>query len=126
MRRCCNDVSDAFYEVCGSLAEGKIDLVEGDPSCPTYLRSIFCEPRTAFPVPILSRPLAQPAEVLPHVSSRPAREALKAPVDPPFRTRESEGGKHIAVTLELTMASAEQVLKVYEHILAVRGLIMLM
>jgi uncharacterized protein len=55
-----------------------------------------------------------------------AREALKAPVDPPFRTRESEGGKHIAVTLDLTLASAEQVLKVYEHILEVRGLIMLM
>jgi putative lipoic acid-binding regulatory protein len=54
-----------------------------------------------------------------------AREALAEPVDPPFRVRETSGGRHVAVTLEPTVQSAEQVLAVYRRVRATVGLVVL-
>ncbi len=53
------------------------------------------------------------------------REELAAEVDPPFRMREAVGGRHVAVTLEPTVKTAEQVLAVYERISKIAGLIFL-
>jgi putative lipoic acid-binding regulatory protein len=53
------------------------------------------------------------------------RDELLAEVDPPFRTRETPGGRHVSVTLELTMETAEQVLSVYRRLLKLTGLVLL-
>jgi uncharacterized protein len=54
------------------------------------------------------------------------REVLVEPVDPPFRVRETAGGKHVAVTLQPTVQTARQVLAIYSRLRAVAGLIMLL
>lgn len=53
------------------------------------------------------------------------RDALHEPIDPPFRTRESVGGRHVAVTLEPTVFTGEQVLAVYKRLQGLAGLVML-
>jgi putative lipoic acid-binding regulatory protein len=53
------------------------------------------------------------------------REEVAAEVDPPFRLRETPGGRHVAVTLELTMQTAEQVRDVYRRLLKLTGLVVL-
>lgn len=44
----------------------------------------------------------------------------------PFKTRETPKKKHVSVTLEPVLNSAEQVLEVYECIRAVEGVVMTM
>jgi putative lipoic acid-binding regulatory protein len=53
------------------------------------------------------------------------REAMLAGVDPPFRVKETPNGRHVAVTLELRMQTAEQVLRVYRRLLQLAGLVLL-
>jgi putative lipoic acid-binding regulatory protein len=53
------------------------------------------------------------------------REEVLAEVDPPFRVRETPGGRHVSVTLELTVQTAEQVLGVYRRLLKLSGLVLL-
>jgi putative lipoic acid-binding regulatory protein len=53
------------------------------------------------------------------------RDALDAGTDPPFRVRETANGKHVSVTVEPVVQSAEQVLAVYRRIQTTAGLIML-
>lgn len=53
------------------------------------------------------------------------RDELQATADPPFRVRESVGGRHVAVTLEPTVNSAQQVLAIYSRIGQLDGLVML-
>jgi putative lipoic acid-binding regulatory protein len=53
------------------------------------------------------------------------REEVAAPVDPPFRCKHTPGGRHVAITLELTMQTAEQVRDVYRRLLKLTGLILL-
>lgn len=53
------------------------------------------------------------------------REELEQPADPPYRVRESVGGRHIAITLEPQVASAQKVLDVYRRLSLTAGLVML-
>ena len=53
------------------------------------------------------------------------REEMDEAVDPPFRVRESVGGRHVAVTLQPQMRSARQVLAVYRRIRQTAGLVYL-
>jgi putative lipoic acid-binding regulatory protein len=53
------------------------------------------------------------------------RDELAEAADPPFRVRESAGGRHVAVTLTPTVQTAEQVLAVYRRIRGMAGLVML-
>lgn len=53
------------------------------------------------------------------------REELSLAMDPPFHTRESASGKHVAVTLEPTIQTSEEVLQVYARIRSIDGLVML-
>ena len=53
------------------------------------------------------------------------REELGHESDPPHRVREAAGGRHVAVTLELRLANAEQIHAIYERLLAVEGLTLL-
>jgi len=53
------------------------------------------------------------------------RDELAAPVDPPYKVRETPGGRHVSVTLEVSVASAQQVLAVYRRIIRLTGLVIL-
>ncbi len=53
------------------------------------------------------------------------RDALEAPVDPPFSVRESAGGRHVSVTVEAEVETAAAVLAVYRRARRLVGLVML-
>jgi putative lipoic acid-binding regulatory protein len=53
------------------------------------------------------------------------RDEMAQPVDPPYTVRETAGGRHVSVTLEPVMQTAEQVLAVYRRIQGVAGLVIL-
>jgi putative lipoic acid-binding regulatory protein len=54
------------------------------------------------------------------------RDELAAPVDPPYSVRATPGGRHVAVTLEVSVASAHQVLAVYRRIVQLTGLVIML
>lgn len=54
------------------------------------------------------------------------RDELGACVDPRFRLRYTAGGRHVAVTLEPIVKSAEQVLQLYRRLRETRGVILLL
>jgi uncharacterized protein len=53
------------------------------------------------------------------------REELLIEVDPPFRVREAVGGRHLSVTLEPMVQSAQQVIAIYRRLGVLDGLVML-
>jgi putative lipoic acid-binding regulatory protein len=53
------------------------------------------------------------------------REELAEEIDPPFTVREAVGGRHVAVTLQPELQSAEQVLAVYRRVQSLAGLVFL-
>ncbi len=50
------------------------------------------------------------------------RDEMGAAVDPPFRVRETAGGRHVSVTLEPIVETAQQVLMIYRRIRGTAGL----
>ena len=54
------------------------------------------------------------------------RDELGEATDPPYRFRESVGGRHVSVTLEPTVQTVHQVLAVYRRIKAQAGLVLMM
>jgi putative lipoic acid-binding regulatory protein len=54
------------------------------------------------------------------------RQCQQAEVDPPFRVRQTPNGRHVAVTLEPHVQSAEEVLALYQRIRTIRGVVMVM
>ena len=54
------------------------------------------------------------------------REELEAPTDPPYRVRETAGGRHVSVTLEPNVESASQVLAVYRRLRLLTGLVLIL
>lgn len=54
------------------------------------------------------------------------RDALSAAVDPPYSVRESAGGRHVSVTVEAQVQTAEDVLAVYRRVHKLAGLVMLL
>lgn len=54
------------------------------------------------------------------------REELAAEVDPPFRLREAVGGRHVAVSVEPVVQTAQQVLAIYQRISKIAGLVFLL
>lgn len=53
------------------------------------------------------------------------REELEAEIDPPYKVRETAGGRHVAVTVQPTVQTAQQVLAVYGRLRHLVGLVML-
>jgi putative lipoic acid-binding regulatory protein len=53
------------------------------------------------------------------------RDELAEPADPPFKVRETTGGRHVAITLDPTVQTAQQVLAVYRRIQRMAGLVVL-
>jgi putative lipoic acid-binding regulatory protein len=54
------------------------------------------------------------------------RTVLDESIELPYRTRETSGGRHVAITLEPIIQSAHQVLAVYERIYETSGLILVL
>ena len=54
------------------------------------------------------------------------RLALKLEFDPPFETRETPAGRHIAVTVTPWVESSDEVLLIYDKIREIPGLVMLL
>lgn len=50
------------------------------------------------------------------------RDQLDGEVDPPYRTRETSGGRHIAVTLEPQVQNAWEVIAIYQRLSLLAGL----
>ncbi|MBI2808570.1 MAG: DUF493 domain-containing protein [Planctomycetes bacterium] len=53
------------------------------------------------------------------------REVLTIDTEPDHRIREAVGGRHVSVTLEPVVQSAQQILAIYRRLGAVDGLVML-
>jgi len=54
------------------------------------------------------------------------RDELQLETDPPFSLRNTEHGRHVAVTLEPTCESSCQVLAIYSRLSGMDGLVMLL
>jgi hypothetical protein len=54
------------------------------------------------------------------------REELSNELDPPYHFREASGGRHVSVTLEPQVQTAEQVLAIYQRIRRLAGLVMML
>lgn len=54
------------------------------------------------------------------------RDEIGGEADPPFRLSETSGGRHVSVSLDITMASAEQVIGVYRCLQVLEGLVLLL
>lgn len=53
------------------------------------------------------------------------REELPAGSEPPFSTRSTAAGRHISVTIEPSVDSAEHVIRIYQSLHRIEGLVML-
>ena len=53
-------------------------------------------------------------------------EELNMTVPPPYSTRETPNGKHIALSLEPHLSNAEQVLDLYARLRRIEGVVMLL
>lgn len=53
------------------------------------------------------------------------REELMVEADPPYRVRQAVGGRHLAVTVEPVVQSAQQILAIYRRLGFLDGLVML-
>ena len=54
------------------------------------------------------------------------RNTLELEMDPHFRSRTTTGQRHISVTVEPEVQSAEQVLAVYDRLRCIEGVVMLL
>ena len=54
------------------------------------------------------------------------RDELRMETDPPFTLRNTEHGRHVAVTLEPMCESSQQVLAIYSRLSGMDGLVMLL
>ena len=54
------------------------------------------------------------------------RDELRMDVDPPFSLRNTEHGRHVAVTFEPICESSQQVLAIYSRLSGMDGLVMLL
>jgi putative lipoic acid-binding regulatory protein len=54
------------------------------------------------------------------------RECQQLAVDPSFRTRVTPNGRHVSVTVEPEVQSAEEILEIYACVREIRGVVMVM
>ena len=54
------------------------------------------------------------------------REELSIETEPPYRVREAVGGRHVSITLELVVQSAQQVVAIYRRLGGVEGMVMIL
>jgi putative lipoic acid-binding regulatory protein len=79
----------------------------------------------AFPGPYMFKVIGRSDQGFAARVVAAVRDELAEESDPPFRVRETAGGRHVAVTLTPVVQTAEQVLAVYRRIRPLAGLVML-
>jgi putative lipoic acid-binding regulatory protein len=79
-----------------------------------------------FPGPYIFKIIGKPEQGFVARVVALVREEMSAEADPPFRVRESVGGRHLSVTMEPIVQSAQQVLAIYRRLVKVEGLVMLL
>lgn len=79
----------------------------------------------AFPCPYLFKIIGKADESFLARVVAAVREELLMDVDPPHRVREAVGGRHLSVTMEPEVQSAQQVIAIYRRLRVLDGLVML-
>src|SRR5262245_53503189 len=91
-----------------------------------YLPAIeLLESTHQFPCPYLFKVIGKNEQGFVARTVAAVRDAVEAEVDTPFKVREAAGGRHVAVTLEVPVERAEQVLAVYRRVQKLAGLVFL-
>ncbi len=79
----------------------------------------------AFPCPFVFKVIGKADQGFLALVLTIVREELTIEFDPPHHVREAVGGRHVSVTLEPVVQSAQQVLAVYRRLGVLDGLVML-
>jgi uncharacterized protein len=79
----------------------------------------------AFPCPYLFKIIGKADDSFVARVVALVREELLLEADPPYRVREAVGGRHISVTLEPIVQSAQQVLTIYRRLSILDGLVVM-
>jgi putative lipoic acid-binding regulatory protein len=91
-----------------------------------YLPAIeLLESTHRFPGPYLFKVIGRSDQGFVARTVAAVRDAVAAEFDPPFSVRETAGGKHVAVTLEVPVQRAEEVIAVYRRVQKLAGLVFL-
>jgi putative lipoic acid-binding regulatory protein len=91
-----------------------------------YLPAIeLLESTHRFPGPYLFKVIGRSDQGFVARTVAAVRDAVAAEFDPPFSVRETAGGKHVAVTLEVPVQDAEDVIAVYRRVQKLAGLVFL-
>lgn len=79
----------------------------------------------AFPGPYMFKVIGKAERGFVARTVAAVRAQLDADADPPYSVREAVGGRHVAVTVEPTVQTAQQVLDIYGRLKALAGLVMM-
>ena len=78
-----------------------------------------------FPGPYLFKVIGKNEDDFVDRTIAAVRDELAASVDPPYSIRKTPGGRHVSVTLEVRVTSAQQVQALYKRIIQLAGLVIL-
>jgi hypothetical protein len=79
----------------------------------------------AFPCPYMFKIIGKAEEGFLARVVAVVREELLLEFDPPYSVREAVGGRHLSVTLEPLVQSAQQVLAIYRRLGVLDGVVMM-
>jgi len=79
-----------------------------------------------FPTYMMFKVIGKNVEGFPGRVVACVRDALRLDVDPHFRSRTTAGKRHISITVEPEVQTAEQVLYLYERLRNIEGVVMLL
>ena len=79
----------------------------------------------AFPCPYVFKAIGKADRGFAARVVAAVREELNFEIDPPSRVREAVGGRHLSVTLEPVVQSAQQIVAVYRRLKMLEGMVML-
>jgi len=83
------------------------------------------EAHHAFPGPYMFKAIGRTDNGFVARTVAAVRDELAEPVDPPYSVRETGNGRYVAVTLEVRVETALQVLAVYKRMADLAGLMLL-
>jgi putative lipoic acid-binding regulatory protein len=105
-----------------ALNSNRIASAEMNSPLPTHE---LLEKSHAFPGPYLFKVIGKSEDSFLARIIAVVREELLIEVDPPFHVRETAGGRHVSITMEPVVQSAQQVIAIYCRLRVVDGVVML-
>jgi putative lipoic acid-binding regulatory protein len=91
----------------------------------SFTTTELLEETHAFPCPFVFKVIGKAHDSFLAQVVAVVREELGIEIDPPYKVREAVGGRHLAVTLEPMVQSAQQVIAIYRRLQVIDGLVML-